>query len=175
MATSPHRLVMSVIPDGDSPRQAAGRLSAGVVPRRSELISQESNWQSAQEVISQAAYSSRFGCRRSNPGAIWTGISSRCIPKADDVRRDWRGVGDADFALTCSPWCYLNTLQVAVEKTPSLAFITGSQNPLGHLGVGLMKSKVTPAFSTHQSIALRGIGLRDEQSTGVTTLHRVSH
>ena len=78
----------------------------------------------------------------------------------DETGKDW----ELDFALASLPWCYLDSLQVAVEKIPSLALIAGSQNPLGHLGVGLMKSKVTPAFST-QSIALSGIGLRDEQST----------
>ena len=91
------------------------------------------------------------------------------------VRHDRRRVGNADFALACSPWCYLNTLQVTVEKIPSLALITGSQNPFGHLGVGLMKNKVTPACSTHQRSALSGIGLRDEPSTGIMTLHRVFH
>jgi hypothetical protein len=101
--------------------------------------------------------------------------SGMSVPGMDGVRQDRRSLGEADLDLFRSFWSDLNPLRGTIEKIPSLAAGTGSQNPFGHLGVRLMKIEITPACSTHQGSAFSGIGIRYERAKVAMTLHRVSH
>jgi hypothetical protein len=88
----------------------------------------------------------------------------------EDVRHDQRGITDVDLTWVHCPRSDLNTTQVTVEKIPRFAVTTGSQNPFGHFGIGLMKTKITPTCATHDWRVFMGIGLGHKPSAEVMTL-----
>jgi hypothetical protein len=101
--------------------------------------------------------------------------SSRPITGAVGLRKDSRGVGRTDFASLPLPRSDLNAPQITFQQIPSLAVTASSQYSFGHLGVGLMKVKVTPANVTDQRSDLGGFELGHQAAALATTLQRVSH